>query len=102
MVHGRLRVLLVAEVDAGDDLAAGDSNLISAAGLGLDPAGLRLFGDGVRAGGEVGEGVVATGIGDAESLAGVTAVVVVAIDVDRPARKSRLAARSEDQTVGNV
>src|SRR5262249_38599490 len=83
----RLGALPVAEVEAGDDLAAPDSDRVgSAVGRGLDPARLRLLGDDVGAGGEVGEGVVAVGIRGGEALAGITLVVAVVVEVDGPAR----------------
>src|SRR5205807_2589013 len=82
VVDRRLGALLVAEVDAEDDLATADGDLVGVGGRGrLGPTRLRFLGHGVGAGGEVGEGVVAVGVGDGEALAGVTAAVAVVVEV---------------------
>ena len=69
MVDRRCGRLLVAEVDAGDDLACADRDLVgSRCGCCLVPAGLGNLGDGVGAGDQVREGVVAVLVRRREAL----------------------------------
>jgi hypothetical protein len=73
-------------IDAGDRLFRAEGDEVRAAlGRRLPPAALVLLADQVGAGREVGEGVIAVGVGDGEALAGVPSAVVVLVEVDGPA-----------------
>src|SRR5262245_41955975 len=93
--------LAVAEVLASDNLTWDDSDSPCAADRGsLDPARLRLLGDGVGAGGKACEGIVPEGVGRGKSLVGISSSVTILVYEDDPGRPTRLCCWREGQAVG--